>query len=108
MRERPPLSGVTMAAALVTVVALATISQAGRPRGMLAMCGTVGCGWTRFLSHAADSRHCAAHPTAERVLPDIGDNITPGCVECGQLLPSITYSRTSTKAQFLCSDHGGI
>ncbi|GIM96848.1 hypothetical protein Ato02nite_086410 [Paractinoplanes toevensis] len=106
MRERPPLSRVTMTAALATV-ALATISQAGRPRGMLAMCGTAGCGWTRFLRHATDARHCTAHPTAERILPDLGDTITPGCVRCGRLLPTIIYSWTSTVAQFHCFDHGG-
>jgi hypothetical protein len=96
-----------MTAALVTM-ALVTISQAGRPRGMLTMCGAAGCGWTRFIRNAADGRHCTAHPTAERVFPRIGDTITPGCLACGRLLPTIIYSRTCTDAQFYCSDHGGV
>lgn len=76
----------------------------GAPRGMLALCGAVGCGWTRFLADAFDNRHCHEHPGTARVLPDFGDAVAPGCMECGRPLPAFAYSLSNMTAQFYCAD----
>ena len=106
MRGRSSWSRLTMAAAFGLVV-LATNSLPGRSRGMLAVCSTQGCGWTKFVVGPADPRRCPRHPGTRR-LADNGETVKATCRECGQSLPPVVSRRGRTgDSHFHCSRHGG-